>query len=924
MQIFKLKSFGSFFILSLFAAIIYSGFFSDKAFAETEEEECVDANFSIIARDSSGNFIPGISVEVFEQINDADNRPKPGTKITSGKTSAITGMFSYVLKKPSGKQYAIKMNSLGKDETAYWFYDSLELTCGDNKEVTKSLSALEIIIRDSLGSLKRNEQFSIYAQKYDADNKPLKEKLSLLAALNTGESGKSTLYLPAGANFINGSGNAYYVFEKTGINGGTFNQYDIYLSEGSTKEIEYKLSNLKLEMSDINGVTFPANSKIEIFTQKDDADGKSILGEKIKDVYTDDLGNVNFEYPAGIYALRLLGASGVYTYFWDIEILDQRQNVYSLKTNEAWLPSGGACEATSNFTLFVRDLDYQMISGLNYNIYEEGTNADGKPYVLGKLSGGAINESGLGTIIINPDPRKKYALQIYEKNEKIGDFWFFDQMQFSCGQNMEITKQLPALNIILRNSKGELLKNQIFSLYTQKYDADDKPIKEKRDLISDKFDTGESGKTTVYLAPSHPYLKEKRGSYVLSFTNKEKITFTEHDIHIASSQNKDLNYSLSGLAITYKSAEGKNNQDKNIDIYEQLKNANSQNILGKKIKSLKTDIYGSVNFEYPSGYYAAVVNDSLGQKNTFWNLTIKNQELSKAELSENKTRVSIKDGANKKISKKTAINFYTLKESQGGYLSDKKIKTLTTDADGNLDIALAQGAYLITATDQKIEYGKAVYAENGKVQTLEIKISADQKILSGQKFRLSAASVLSLAEKMKGRLLLQVENHGETWYVDPSTLKRFYVKDGPTAYETLRKFGLGITNADLSKIPIGLDARFEEWDYDGDLIPDKMEEALGTDMYDYDSDGDSFSDGQEILNGYNPLGIGRLTLNENMTKRLSGKILLQTESKGEAWYLNPSDNRRYYMKDGDSAYEIMRFLSLGITNANLEKIEAGE
>jgi hypothetical protein len=40
--------------------------------------------------------------------------------------------------------------------------------------------------------------------------------------------------------------------------------------------------------------------------------------------------------------------------------------------------------------------------------------------------------------------------------------------------------------------------------------------------------------------------------------------------------------------------------------------------------------------------------------------------------------------------------------------------------------------------------------------------------------------------------------------------------------------------------------------------------------------------------------------------------------------VNPADGKRYYMKDGDIAYEIMRYLSLGITNKDLEKIRIGE
>jgi len=51
--------------------------------------------------------------------------------------------------------------------------------------------------------------------------------------------------------------------------------------------------------------------------------------------------------------------------------------------------------------------------------------------------------------------------------------------------------------------------------------------------------------------------------------------------------------------------------------------------------------------------------------------------------------------------------------------------------------------------------------------------------------------------------------------------------------------------------------------------------------------------------------------------------LLQVEKNGEAWYLNPADGKRYYMKDGQLAYQIMRFLSLGITNNDLRKIDVG-
>lgn len=47
-------------------------------------------------------------------------------------------------------------------------------------------------------------------------------------------------------------------------------------------------------------------------------------------------------------------------------------------------------------------------------------------------------------------------------------------------------------------------------------------------------------------------------------------------------------------------------------------------------------------------------------------------------------------------------------------------------------------------------------------------------------------------------------------------------------------------------------------DSDGDGLPDAMEKRIGTDPAKSDSDNDGYSDGEELANGYNPLGGGRL------------------------------------------------------------------
>lgn len=61
----------------------------------------------------------------------------------------------------------------------------------------------------------------------------------------------------------------------------------------------------------------------------------------------------------------------------------------------------------------------------------------------------------------------------------------------------------------------------------------------------------------------------------------------------------------------------------------------------------------------------------------------------------------------------------------------------------------------------------------------------------------------------------------------------------------------------------------------------------------------------------------------DLKTKVKGYILLEVEKNGEAYYVNDS-GFRFYMKDGDEAYNIMRDLGLGISNVNLSKLEKGD
>ncbi len=117
------------------------------------------------------------------------------------------------------------------------------------------------------------------------------------------------------------------------------------------------------------------------------------------------------------------------------------------------------------------------------------------------------------------------------------------------------------------------------------------------------------------------------------------------------------------------------------------------------------------------------------------------------------------------------------------------------------------------------------------------------------------------ASNLHGRILLQVESRGEAWYVNPKDGQRYYMSNGSDAYNVMKSLGVGISNKDLDKIK----------------------------------------------------------KDANYRKKFIGKIFLQVESKGEAYYIS-FDGRYNYLKDGTAAYAAMRKLGLGIKNSDLSKI----
>lgn len=125
----------------------------------------------------------------------------------------------------------------------------------------------------------------------------------------------------------------------------------------------------------------------------------------------------------------------------------------------------------------------------------------------------------------------------------------------------------------------------------------------------------------------------------------------------------------------------------------------------------------------------------------------------------------------------------------------------------------------------------------------------------------------TLVSRLRGYILLDVQSHGEAWYLNPTDNSRYYMKDGAIAYEMMRSFGLGISEVDYQRLEAG-------------------------DM---------------ALRG-----------------RLLGRIVLRAQAHGEAYYIHPKTAAVHYLKDGPAAYEVMRFNSMGIVSSDLNRIPSRE
>jgi len=647
------------------------------------------------------------------------------------------------------------------------------------------------------------------------------------------------------------------------------------------------------------------------------------------------------------------------------------------------LASAATC-SNAKVTVIARDQDGKFIPNISFEVYEQVVDVDdnpkpGKRVASGKTS--AIVGSGVVSFVPSVSiatttaTSTKYALKMWDKNSTLGEFWFYDQISLTCGTEVIVTNVLSGVRLAFYDADGNLLKNIKGSLYTQRFDLENNPIKESQDLVG-TFDTSSEGASYFYLGGKQYDLdNNSTGLYTVELKSASGVTYKKFGISLTDMKTSYVNYVFSEARLNLRDA-NTNEMLPNykIEIFQQDYDVYNGNKLGVLIKAVSADSRGVVIFEHPETMLAVRVKNIKGDYEYFWQKEIIDQKradydlhiTAKAEVAKpvatpvptieivpiiepvletisqpvsasesestlvatqpGKVNIAILNSAGTVIAGK--VNVYQLTNTSGNsYKKGAKLKTLSLTKAA--DFEFGRGAYLFSITNSWGEYGQALYVSDGQKQSVKLRTLSTMEIKPGKIFTLAMPTVGTnpvngVPGNLLGRILLKVEGNGEAYYIHPDKGQKFYLKDGNAAFAMMRNFGLGISNADIAKIPIGVDSRFNQSDTDGDGLADLLELALGTEPYQKDSDNDGYPDGQEVKSGYNPLGAGAIKKDSSLVGKLKGKIVLQVQSKGEAWYINPVDGKRYYMGSGKEAFEIMRFLSLGAKNSVLAGVKDGQ
>ncbi len=665
------------------------------------------------------------------------------------------------------------------------------------------------------------------------------------------------------------------------------------------------------------------------------------------------------------------------------------------------------CNQNTNLNFVARDPGGSYIMNARVDVYKQETDANGVTKPTTKFAGGNT-DAVLGRVSLSwrnsNVSSDTYAIRVQTISKDDASFWFYG-VNLDCGETASVERTLSGALFTLYDSDGDLITDTGFNVYTQTTDASGETVK---DELLTSLNSGSTGRVKAYLPQgSVRSIDKSLGDYYAIEIVHNNIKSYFYNIRIYDGQLTNVNYYLSVLKVRLKDANDDNAVGAKVEVYNQDTDSNDNYVKGTKVGEFTISDNGYGSMEIANGIYMIAVKNTDGTYKYFWdksvvgggtslylltldkayssssssgtsssgvcnsssnlNLVLRNaagdiapglkfeiytQTTDANGLPAAGTKVSsgtidsggratasfkpdttktyalkiwdkkadlgefwffdalkLTCGADKTIAKTIPVLKIILRDGKGNlkrnhdfslsaqqYDADNNpvipnnglIANMTTDAGGQAYIYVAPynpyrrnqtGRYVVSSKNASgttiVLYNIIVSADKDTTFEARIKENAPSTSSTSSSSAASnsaansasaAAAASSLAQSLKGRILLQVQDKGQAWYVNPTDGKKYYLGRPADAFNLMRRFGLGISNANFT--------------------------ALAKDPSSW--------------------------------KNLAGRILIKTEDKGMAYYFDPIKLKLYYLGRPADAFNVIRSRGLGISNANLNKIATGK
>ena len=387
------------------------------------------ATINLVTKDPQGAIVNKVNFAIYQQLNDANNNPVLGKKLTGGSITD-TGFKVVIIKNTAGTtlNLAIVYYQTNNEFGKFYLYNQT-VTGNEVKEIDLPFSGAKISITEPGGNIIKNYSFDLYANLKDANGSVTGTK-KVLSSQKTGDVGTKTLYLIPNSYFITIK---YINATDPETIGSTFT-----VNTNQITDFRYALGAINVSFSNTGNSTNKVSFKILKYR-----DGSYV---SIGSYITDEAGNKRVVLPAGEYRLDSKISNSQYAEGFEFLINPGNERSYSF--------------SQGSFHFRVVDGYRNPLPNLKISIYKYTNSKQGKVF------SGTTDSNGE---VIAALPSASYIADIDTaiSGQKYQSKVFYVQDLY--GTTYEYVVSM--VRIYLQDNKFNNLTNQKFYLYNFATDA---------------------------------------------------------------------------------------------------------------------------------------------------------------------------------------------------------------------------------------------------------------------------------------------------------------------------------------------------------------------------------------------------------------------------------------------------------------------